>query len=1377
MKISSSDSENKIEIRINGRPILTEPGTSLLQAALLSGIEIPHLCWDPHLESHGDCGMCVVELEGNPELIRACSTLVREGMEIQTETEKIRDTRKKILEEMLVRHGGDCRPPCMMACPARTDCQGYVTLLGKGEPETALELIMKSIPLPASIGRVCPHPCEDACRRGQKDEPISILWLKRYAADHYFKEGNLLDLPFLDKLRPGKEKDLGGKRISIIGGGPMGLSAAFFLRQKGYPVTVYEAMPQAGGMLRYGIPQYRLPNEIIDEEIRLMETLGVDLRTGIKVGTDISFETIRKESSAVLLAVGAWVSTGIGCPGEDLPGVVGGIQFLEQVARKEPVSVGQRVAIIGGGNTAMDACRTAVRLGATKVYNIYRRGREEMPADQIEIEEALEEGVIFKNLRNPAEILPGSDGHAALIRLQVMELGEPDASGRRSPVPVEGTFEELPVDRVILAVGQAVEPLNFIAVDKTRKGGIQADPCTMMTSEAGIFAGGDCGNDKISIAIEAIADAKRAAASIDHYLRGEAYACTEPTLVRFNSLDAHTFEERETLCRARMDHLDPHVRKDNFEEVVAGFTREDAEGEGKRCLECGCHDYFECQLIHYAHEHDVDRATLGGPDKVLPKDERHDFIRRDPNKCIECGKCVRVCQERLQIGAQGDMPEEGANAGPSYEEALDDRGCVACGMCVAVCPSGAMEGIGKYPAAYWETEKVRTTCTYCGVGCQLNLILKWGKVVGVEPAEGTANQGMLCVKGRFAYDFINHRSRLKTPLIRKNGILEPASWEEALDLVASTIRKIREEEGPDAIMGFSSAKVTNENNYLFQKMMRAAIGTNNVDHCARLCHSSTVSGLANTLGSGAMTNPIGDVFLADLIFITGSNTTESHPVMGAFIRQAVAKGTRLIVADPKRIPIAEDADLYLQIKPGTSVALTNGMLHVIFRDGLEDREYMEKHTIGGEELRKTVEKYTPEYTAEICGLEPADIELAAHMYAEADAAYIAYAMGITQHLNGTHNVVSMSNLALATGNLGKPGSGVNPLRGQNNVQGACDMGALPGDYPGYQKVANPEARAKFEKAWGRTLPDQPGLTVTTVPDAILAGQVKMLYVMGENPVVADPDTNHIKKALEKAFVVVQDIFENETAEYADVVLPSACFAETDGTFTNTERRVQRVRKAAPGKGEAREDWQILMEVMNRIGYPVSYESPEDIFEELRRVTPSYAGMTWDRIDEDGLCWPCPSEDHPGTPILHKQGPIIGEGRLMAVEHDPSPETQLAEYPIVLMTGRVLEHYHTRTMTKLTDQIQKRYPENFLEINLVDADELGIADGDRVSVTSRRGTTTAVAVLSTGLRVGTAFMPFHFAEGANLLTDGDALDPTSKIPGFKQTGVKIQRICD
>jgi formate dehydrogenase major subunit len=299
--------------------------------------------------------------------------------------------------------------------------------------------------------------------------------------------------------------------------------------------------------------------------------------------------------------------------------------------------------------------------------------------------------------------------------------------------------------------------------------------------------------------------------------------------------------------------------------------------------------------------------------------------------------------------------------------------------------------------------------------------------------------------------------------------------------------------------------------------------------------------------------------------------------------------------------------------------------------------------------------------------------------------------------------------------------------------------------------------------------------VTTVPDAILSGQVKMLYVMGENPVVADPDTNHIKKALEKAFVVVQDIFENETADYADVVLPSACFAETDGTFTNTERRVQRVRKAAPGKGEAREDWQILMEVMNRIGYPVSYESSEDIFEELRQVTPSYAGMTWDRIDEDGLCWPCPSADHPGTPILHKQGPIIGKGRLMAVEHDPSPETQLTEYPIVLMTGRVLEHYHTRTMTRLTEQIQNRYPENFLEINLVDADELGIADGDRVLVTSRRGTTTAVAVLSTGLRVGTAFMPFHFAEGANLLTDGEALDPTSKIPGFKQTGVRIERV--
>ena len=1355
---------------MNGITYKVESGMTILEVAIKNGVEIPNLCYDKNIRSHGDCGMCMVELRDSGELIKACSTVIKDGMNVLTETEKISKFRKLKLEEMLINHGGDCRPPCMLACPAETDCQGYVTLIAKGEYEDALELIMDKIPMPGSIGRVCPHPCEDKCRRGQKDEPVSILWLKRFAADQKFKP-NISSRDWASSPIPAAYIGF----VAVIGGGPMGISTAYFLARKGYHVTVYEEMPKLGGMLRYGIPEYRLPKKIIDLEIGMIEKLGVKIITDTKIGIDIPFEKIKKDYDAVLIGIGAWVSTGIGCKGEDSKGVLGGIQFLERVAKKEHVHVGKRVAIVGGGNTAMDACRTAVRLGASEVYSIYRRTKDEMPADEIEITEAEEEGIIFKNLRNPVEVVPNENNESLKIILQIMALGEPDESGRRSSAVLEGQMEELEIDTLILAVGQAVEQLEFGGVERTKKGGIAYDKNTYMTSIPGVFAGGDCGNDKISIAVEAIADAGKAAACIDMYIQGKKIKIEKPTLVHFNSLTMETFEDREWMCRPKMGQLTPEERRDNFEEIIFGHEEEAAKQEAARCLECGCHDYYECKLIDYAHKFEVSREALHGPEEVLPIEEDHDFIRRDPNKCIQCGMCVRVCQERMQIGAQGELPEDYAAAEPSYKEPLDERGCVGCGMCVSVCPTGAMEGKGKYDAAYWETEKTKTTCTYCGVGCQMNLITKWGKVISVEPADGIANEGMLCVKGRFAYDFINHNSRLTTPMIRKNGKLEPATWNEALSLVADQIIEIKEKFGPDAIMGFSSAKVTNENNYLFQKFIRAAIGTNNVDHCARLCHSSTVAGLANTLGSGAMTNPIADVKKSELIFVTGSNTTVTHPVMGAFIRQAVAGGTKLIVADPKRILLAEDANLYLQMKPGTSVALTNGMLHVIFKEGLEDKEYIREHTVGVEELKTTVEKYTPAYTGEICGLDPEDIVEAARMYAKAKSAYIAYAMGITQHINGTQNVISMSNLALITGNIGKTGSGVNPLRGQNNVQGACDMGALPTDYPGYQKVMNEQVKEKFELAWGVNLSPKAGLTVTTVPDEILQGKVKLLYIMGENPIVSDPDTQHIKKALDKAFVVVQDIFLNETTEFADVVLPSTCFAETDGTFTNTERRVQRVRKAVESKGEAREDWQILAGIMNRIGYNCCYTSAKDIYDEMRELTPSYKGILYERIENEGLCWPCPDEDHPGTPVLHRKGPAIGKGVLVGIEYNPSPETLLEGYPIILMTGRVLEHYHTRTMTKLTHQIDEKYPENYIEISLTDANLLGINDGDKVRVTSRRGEIRTIAYLSTGLRAGTAFMPFHFGEGANVLTDAEALDPTSKIPGFKQIGIKISLI--
>ncbi len=525
-----------------------------------------------------------------------------------------------------------------------------------------------------------------------------------------------------------------------------------------------------------------------------------------------------------------------------------------------------------------------------------------------------------------------------------------------------------------------------------------------------------------------------------------------------------------------------------------------------------------------------------------------------------------------------------------------------------------------------------------------------------------------------------------------------------------------------------------------------------------------------------MTNCVTEIKEADVIFVTGSNTTENHPVMGMYIRQAKRAGKKLIVADPVRIPLAEIADVYLQINPGTSVALSNGMIHVIFAEGLEDKEYIEKHTEGAAELREFVKEYTPERVAEICGIDVEDLKKAARLYAT-NRSYIAYAMGITQHTNGTDNVLSCSNLALVTGNLGKPGTGVNPLRGQNNVQGACDMGALPTDYPGYQKVFNPEVQAKFEKAWGVPLNPVKGLTVTETIPAILDDKVKLLYIMGENPIVSDPDTAHVKHALEKAFVVVQDIFLTETCEYADVVFPSNAFAEKDGTFSNTERRVQRVRQVVPPKGECRDDWWTLMQIMNRIGYPCHYDKVEDIFNELRTVTPSYAGITYERIEKCGIQWPCPNEDHPGTPILHANGPIRngGKGLLKCLTWQPSPDVGDPEYPYILNSSRILYHYHTRTMTDRTRAIHFTAPRKWIELWHEDAMEMGIAEGEWVKVSSKRGSIFAEARIVDTLQPGVAWMPFHYAEGANVLSDAHHLDPVSKIPGYKQIGIKIEKV--
>ena len=792
------------------------------------------------------------------------------------------------------------------------------------------------------------------------------------------------------------------------------------------------------------------------------------------------------------------------------------------------------------------------------------------------------------------------------------------------------------------------------------------------------------------------------------------------------------------------------------------------------CLSCSSNQ--KCELQKIASYLGVAQQRLEKLEREPILDDSNPFFVRDLSKCILCGKCVRVCHEIRGVGAielagRGFESRIAAFADMPISESV----CESCGECVDRCPVGALSAKNEILPP---TREVKTICPYCGCGCGLVLGMRGKRIVNIRGDTGhPVNKGSLCVKGRFGLDFTSAEDRLTKPLIRQNGKLEEASWDQALEFVSRRLSDIKATHGPDAIAGLSSAKCTNEENYLFQKFMRAAVGTNNVDHCARLCHASTVAGLARAFGSGAMTNSINEIEHADCIFVTGSNTTEAHPIIALRIKAAVTRhGAKLIVADPRRIDLVRFSDLHIRQRSGTDVALFNAMINVIISEDMYDQDFIASRTEGFEDLKKSVADCTPENAESITGV-PADlIRQAARAYAGAKRASIIYSMGITQHTTGTDNVLALANLAMVTGNVGFASTGVNPLRGQNNVQGACDLGALPNVYPGYQKVDEPEIRNNFEQAWGASLSDKPGLTVVEIMNAAAEGSVKGLYIMGENPMLSDPNLNHVKKALGKLdFLCVQDIFLSETAQLADVVLPTASFAEKDGTFTNTERRVQRVRHAALPPGEARQDWKIICDVAERLGCKMHYNHPSEIMDEIASVTPIYGGIRFDRIDKIGLKWPCPDKDHPGTEFLHKGEFKRGKGKFHPTPFREAAELPDEQYPYILTTGRYLYHFHTGTLSRRSDGLEKISPPAPFEIHPDDAAGEGINEGDLIELSTRRGSVQARAILTERSCKGTIFMSFHFREApANVLTN-DALDPIAKIPEFKVCAVRLRKI--
>jgi formate dehydrogenase alpha subunit len=784
------------------------------------------------------------------------------------------------------------------------------------------------------------------------------------------------------------------------------------------------------------------------------------------------------------------------------------------------------------------------------------------------------------------------------------------------------------------------------------------------------------------------------------------------------------------------------------------------------------------------------------------------FVRVDWNRCILCTRCVRACAEVqgrfvLGVGYRGDE----AKIIAGLDGHLLDARCESCGACAAYCPTGALDD--RMSAGQGRPDRVvTTTCGYCGVGCTLDLHVKDNRIIRAAGNPAAPVNGLhLCVKGRYGYDYVHHPDRLTRPRVRRylldGGDKRSASsserrwvevgWDEALGLVAGKLLGVKRESGPGAVGVLASAKCTNEENYLVQKLARQVIGTPNIDHCARLCHSATVAGLAMAFGSGAMSNSMDDVAdHARAVFLIGSNTTEQHPVFGSRIRQAaLRRGTKIVVADPRRIDIAEFAALHLRHRPGTDAALLNGIMHVVLENGWHDQAFIDARCEGFEEFRAAVQKYTPEAAAAITGVPAEDLRRAAEILARNRPMAAVWAMGVTQHTTGVLNVLALANLQMLLGNMGVPGGGVNPLRGQNNVQGACDMGALPDVFPGYQAVSDPAVAARFDAAWalepGRGLPRKSGLTVTEMVQAFGGGGLRALYVLGEDLAMTEPDSNHARGCLASGeFLVVQEIFPSATSEFADVLLPGVAFAEKEGTFTNTERRVQLVRRAVEPAGEARQDWAITAELARRLlagegrspagphaGW--DFQGPAQVLDEVAALTPSYAGVSHARLERgERLQWPVPGPDRPGTPILHAGRFARGRGKFHAVEHLPPAELPDAAYPLLLTTGRVLYHWHGGELTRRARGLLEVCPEAVVEVSREDAARAGLGEGQVVRVRSRRGEVVARAAVTDRVAPGVVFGNFHFPGPGNVnnLTIA-AVDPVAKIPEYKVCAVAIE----
>lgn len=1105
-----------MQITIDGKSFDFQKGETILQVAKRHNIEIPTLCNDDRLKPYSSCYVCVVEIEGMRGMQPSCSTLANDGMVINSSNDKVYKARQTALNLLLSNHYADCVAPCKDTCPAGVDIQGYISLIEKGKYREATALIKETNPLPAICGRVCVRPCEVACRRNLMDEgaPVGIDYMKRFAADVDLK----MDDPIVPEIATAT-----GKKIAVIGAGPGGLSAAYFMRLQGHEVKIFESAPAPGGWLRYGIPEYRLPNNILDAEVKRITDMGVEIQYNTKLGDDLTYQNINDSYDATVLAIGAQKGTLVGCKGDDAEGVYAGITVLRQMEEsgKKMDFAGKTVAVIGGGNTAMDCCRTAMRCGAEKVYVLYRRTEKEMPANPIEIHESKLEGIEYKFLTAPAEIKKDDNGVVNAITCLEMELGAPDASGRRRPVPKENSEFDIPVDFIMAAIGQQsdiqfVDDVNSTLTDETlelnRWGFVETNSETLQTSVKSIFACGD-GVTGPATLIAAVGQARVAADSCNQFLKGEEVTPQNyEFLSKKNNFKAQIADDYKDFFATQKREEMPVIPEDdrkNFDEVELGYENDIiAKNEAERCLECGCQAVNDCDLKKYATQYGATQEKYTGDFKQAPVDFSHPYIEIDNNKCVLCSRCIRTCSEIVGANALG-LVERGFDTyvAPAGGDSLVDTNCESCGMCVSVCPTGALSVNTTFKPGPIKTEKSNSICNHCGVGCTVEVQHKDGFIYALDGSKGLVNKdAAICGKSRFGFEYMNMETRIQKPLKRKNDReFEEISFEEAYQLITDNIKSSK----PEETAFFAGPSLSNEELFLFQKLAKNGAKTDNVGSFHYL---SGTKGYAENSYDNV---PFDQIPQAKAIYTLGTDIVNDNPVVGFMINQAqVEKKTPVVSFTTKDdFESAHKSDKTITIADyDTFIKAVNVY---ICNNDLCDSTFIGKSTTGFEAYKESLEKEDYDTLVKASGADKATIETFAKEYR--DNPYAILIVGEKEL--SSEACIEVRNLAMLTGKLGSTGNGIITLKARNNSHGLIDMG--------------------IDK---------------DLFDDFFDGNFKNLYIYGENPVASVDEIGTIISNAD--FVVVQEALITETALLADLIMPASFPTEISGTFTNTQRVVQ-----------------------------------------------------------------------------------------------------------------------------------------------------------------------------------------------------------------------------